>query len=172
MTGIQAQTVRFVDIPTGSQIRVSDALQPGEHYDATVLQVQREAGRTAIPALLVRRADGEEVLVMSSGRWKVEVLADGNLASGATEGAHRLRHRPVEVSAKRFAGGVDSAIDIVRWLRGRVSYAAADETLPELLRIDGGNSVAVAGDWIVLHSDNRIEVLDDAEVLLEYELIE
>lgn len=172
MAGIVSEQKKFADIPLGSHVRVSDNRNQIPSYEGTVIRFGAEIGRAGIPGLFID-VDGEEMLVSASGRFRVDVLVDGDLVNRRGVGAVRVMLEPYETDAIRFTGGIESAVEVVRWAPGEISYQPEDGKMPECVRFDlnGAPVQAKVGDWIVRSKDGYLVRFDDEQFHERYSIL-
>lgn len=172
MVAITTEQKKFADIPLGSRVRVSDNKHEIPSYDGTVIRFAPEIGRAAIPGLFID-VEGDERLVTGSGRFRVDVLIDGDLVNRRASGAVRVILEPYETDAIRFTGGIESAVEVVRWAPGEISYQPEDGKLPEFLQftLNGIGAQALAGDWLVRAKEGYLVKFSDDEFHERYQIL-
>jgi hypothetical protein len=165
---------KFEDIAPGSTVMISGE-GVAEPFRATVMNTIPELPPTGIPAILVTATWGDDFVITASGKYQVQVVADGRELAASMpkpESAVTVRTRPRNGEAIQFRGGRDSAVEIVRWAVGSATFRYIAETDQEAdhLQMVAVNGPAVwAGDWIVKLDDGSFRVLDDKAFPAEFE---
>lgn len=172
MVAITTEPKKFADIPLGSRVRVSDNRHEIATYDGTVIRFSAEIGRAAIPGLFID-VEGDERLVTASGRFRVDVLIDGDLVNRRAAGAVKVILEPYETDAIRFTGGIESAVEVVRWAPGEISYQPEDGKVPEHLQItlNGRPTQVAPGSWLVRSKDGYLVPFDDEQFHERYSIL-
>ena len=170
----QIRQTRFVDVKPGSKVRYSrpDGQEPS--FDASVLEVKTDWGSSSIPAHIFRReGNAEAELMPANGTWTVEILVDSGILANDTPSANTIRavRRATEVTAIRFVGGVDSAMEVIRFGGGKVNLSWRDSS-PEgseaiIVARAEGDLLLEPGSYLVLENDKAI-IMSDNDFLTAY----
>lgn len=170
----QIRQTRFVDVKPGSKVRYSrpDGQEPS--FDASVLEVKQDWGASAIPAHIFRREGSAEAELMpANGTWTVEILVDSGILANEIPSANVIRavRRATEVTAIRFVGGVDSAMEVIRFGGGKVNLSWRDAS-PQgdeaiILARAEGDLLLPPGDYLVLEND-KAAILSSNNFLESY----
>jgi len=178
LTAAGLRETKIKDIKPGSTVEVHDNKGHIEDFQGVVVKVNPEGGATSIPEIGVK-VDGEESLqtITASGRWRVRVIVDsGNLSAGyLAPNLLRVRTLPIEIEAIQFAGGIESATEIITWgaSSAPLQWVQADSATTEHISIVTMEGVlrAEIGDFI-LRSRSGLSVRKPDIFKTTYELIE
>lgn len=173
-----SKPVKFTDIGPGSTIEVTDLKGGSDPFKALVVENRPEFGPNRIPALVIKvDGTGEVAIISATGKWAVKVLLDSKLiASAGSPNLVRLRSLPVEISAIQFTGGMDSAMEIIRWAGGKaaISWRQADAEHTEALLIGTleGEMAAAPGVWVMQGTQGEFYPCKDDVKLTRFEEIQ
>ena len=170
----QIRQTRFVDVKPGSRVRYSRPDGQESPFEASVLEVKQDWGANAIPAHIFRRdGSAEAELMPANGTWTVEILVDSGILANETPSENTIHatRRPTEVTAIRFVGGVDSAMETIRFGGGKVNLSWRDSS-PEgseaiILARAEGDLLLTPGSYLVLERDKAV-IMSDNDFLEAY----
>lgn len=161
LLGTAARPTRYTDCKPGSTIRIIDTQGMTDPFEALVVDMRPEHGPNAVPALFIRVGGDDDVqLITATGRYNVELLVDSSGLFEAAESVNTAHFvaRPVEITAIKFTGGLDSASEIIKFAAGKkvVSWRQADDQHAEALIVHtvSGEAVCVVGWWVGGMGDN------------------
>ena len=170
----QTRQTRFVDVKPGSKVRYSRPDGQENPFDASVLEVKTDWGSNSIPAHIFRReGNAEAELMPANGTWIVEILVDSGILANETPSLNTIRavRRATEVTAIRFVGGVDSAMEVIRFGGGKANLSWRDSS-PEgseaiILARAEGDLLLDPGAYLVLENGKAI-IMNDNDFLAAY----